>query len=149
MDYSYKRIAWPDMAAFRGLMEVFAAAFAEPETYLGSPPSDDYVRRLLHDDSFIPLVASVGPAVVGGLVAYELRKFEQERSELYIYDLAVDEAHRRRGVATRLIEELKIIARARGAWVIFVQADPGDDPAIKLYESLGARESVYHFDIPV
>jgi aminoglycoside 3-N-acetyltransferase I len=31
--------------------------------------------------------------------------------------------------------------------VIFVQADIGDDPAIKLYESLGTREDVHHFDI--
>jgi aminoglycoside 3-N-acetyltransferase I len=37
---------------------------------------------------------------VGGLIAYELEKFERARSELYIYDLAVAEDHRRRGVAT-------------------------------------------------
>ena len=54
---------------------------------------------------------------------------------------------RRKGVATRLIEELRSVARERGAWVVFVQADLGDDPAIELYESLGSRESVYHFDI--
>jgi benzoyl-CoA reductase/2-hydroxyglutaryl-CoA dehydratase subunit BcrC/BadD/HgdB len=39
--------------------------------------------------------------------------------------------------------------RERGASVIFVQADKGDTAAIKLYESLGTREDVYHFDIPV
>jgi aminoglycoside 3-N-acetyltransferase I len=78
-----------------------------------------------------------------------LEKFEQERSEVYIYDLAVAEAHRRQGIATALIGALKPVARERGAWVIFVQADPGDDPAIKLYESLGVIENVHHFDIPV
>jgi len=41
------------------------------------------------------------------LAAYELRKFEQERSEVYIYDLAVASAHRREGIATALIERLK------------------------------------------
>ena len=41
------------------------------------------------------------------------------------------------------------IARARGAWVMYVQADRGDQPAIRLYESLGTREDVHHFDIPV
>jgi aminoglycoside 3-N-acetyltransferase I len=30
-----------------------------------------------------------------------------------------------------------------------VQADYGDDPAIALYEKLGRREDVMHFDIPV
>ena len=86
--------------------------------------------------------------MVGGLAAYELEKFEQARSEVYIYDLAVREDHRRRHVATGLIRALGGIAKERGAYVMFVQADLGDDPAIRLYESLGTREDVYHFDIP-
>jgi len=87
--------------------------------------------------------------VVGGLVAYQLRKFEQERSEIYIYDLAVAEEHRRQGIATALIRELQRIAAERGAYVIFVQADYGDPPAVALYTKLGIREEVLHFDIPV
>ncbi len=44
-------------------------------------------------------------------------------------------AYRREGIATALIEELRKIAAARGAYVIFVQADKGteDEPAIALY----------------
>ena len=87
--------------------------------------------------------------VVGGIAAYELHKFEQERSEIYIYDLAVAAAHRREGIATALILELKKVTAARGAYVIFVQADPGDVPAIALYTKLGTREDVLHFDITV
>jgi len=87
--------------------------------------------------------------VLGGLVAYEFDKFERARRELYIYDLAVSAEHRRRGIATALIEHLREIAARRGAWVIFVQADYGDDPAIALYEKLGIREEVLHFDIAV
>lgn len=93
------------------------------------------------------LVARVGGTIVGGLVAYELEKFEQERSEIYIYDLAVAEAWRRQGVATALIDALRDIARERGAWVIFVQGDHGDEPALALYDKLGKREDVLHFDI--
>jgi aminoglycoside 3-N-acetyltransferase I len=51
-------------------------------------------------------------------------------------------------VATALIEALKPIAAGRGASVIFVQADHGDDPAIALYTRMGTREDVLHFDIP-
>ena len=36
-----------------------------------------------------------GNEAVGGLAAYELDKFEQDRREIYIYDLAVVESHRR------------------------------------------------------
>lgn len=58
-------------------------------------------------------------------------------------------AHRRKGIATALVRELKQIAAVRGAYVIFVQADLGDDPAIELYTKLGIREDVLHFDIAV
>ncbi len=59
------------------------------------------------------------------------------------------EAHRRRGISTALIAELQRIGALRGAYVIFVQADHGDDAAIALYTGLGTREDVLHFDIPV
>ena len=85
--------------------------------------------------------------MIGALAGYELVKFEAERSEFYIYDLAVLEEFRRQGVATALIEELKGIARERGAWVLFVQADPPDEPAVALYGKLGTCEEVLHFDI--
>ena len=131
------------------LLATFGDAFDDPETYAGHQPSEAYLGRLLADASFIALAALRGDEVVGGLAAYELRKFEQERSEIYIYDLAVVEAHRRQGVATALIEHLRALAATRGAYVIFVQADLGDDPAIALYSRLGVREDVLHFDIPV
>ena len=60
--------------------------------------------------------------------------------------LAVAADHRRRGVATALIETLKNLAAERGIYVIFVQADYGDEPAVALYTKLGTREDVMHFD---
>jgi aminoglycoside 3-N-acetyltransferase I len=143
------RLAGDDIATMRALLTIFGKAFDEVETYEGAQPGDAYLQRLLARDDFIALAALKGDAVVGGLVAYELQKFERERSEIYIYDLAVAAAHRRKGVATALITELKRIATARGAYVIFVQADPGDAPAIELYAKMGIRENVIHFDIEV
>lgn len=131
------------------LLDLFAAAFEAPEHYASARPSRGYLVKLLRDEGFFALHASTDGQIIGGLVAYELRKFEQERSEVYIYDLAVDVAHRRQGVATGLIEALKPLAAACGAYVIFVQADEVDPPAIALYTKLGKREHVLHFDIPV
>lgn len=37
----------------------------------------------------------------------------------------------------------------RGAYVIFVQADRGDEPAIALYTKLGVCTEVLHFDITI
>ena len=140
-----------ELPLLEALLDLFGRAFDEEHTYGASRPDPAYQRRLLASDTFLALVALEAldgvESVVGGLCAYELRKFEQARSELYIYDLAVDASHRRQGIATALIERLREMAEERGAWVIFVQADRDDAPAVALYESLGKREEVLHFDI--
>jgi aminoglycoside 3-N-acetyltransferase I len=149
LPYTLRRLGPADIFLLRKLNALFGQAFADPETYAAKPPSDAYLEALLAKDHVVALVALAGDEVLGGLVAYELDKFERERREFYIYDLAVGEAHRRRHIATALIVHLRGIASRRGAWVIYVQADYGDDPAIALYETCGAREEVLHFDIEV
>lgn len=136
-----------DLAIMRRVLSLFGEAFEDPEGYLAKQPPDEYLSGLLASPTFIAIAALEGPEVVGGLAAYVLPKFEQARSEIYIYDLAVSENHRRRGVATTMIRRLQQLAADLGAWVIFVQADYGDDPAIALYTKLGTREDVLHFDI--
>ena len=142
-------LAPTDVPLLYAVLELFGTAFGDAESYGRARPSAGHVGRLLSKDSFIALAAVKKGEVVGALAAYELVKFEQERSEIYIYDLAVAAEHRRQGIATALIDELKKIAAARGAYVIFVQADYGDDAAIALYTKLGVREDVLHFDIAV
>lgn len=132
-----------------GLLTMFGEAFEDPATYGKQRPSAEYLDELLASPSFIALAAVQNDVVVGGLAAYELRKYEQPRSEVYIYDLAVAEPHRRQGIATALIREVCSIAKQRNAWVVYVQADLTDPPAIALYTKLGTREDVLHFDIPV
>ncbi len=138
-----------DVARMEAMLAMFGEAFGETDTYGGAPPSEAYLGKLLGSEQFIALAAVNGAAVVGGLAAYELTKFERERSEIYLYDLAVAAAHRRKGIATALIGQLRTIAAKRGAYVIFVQADPVDAPAVALYSKLGIREDVLHFDIGV
>lgn len=143
------RLGADDVLRMREMLDRFGEVFEDEETYSAAQPSDEYLHRLLADLGFVALAAVADGRVVGGLVAYELPKFERERSEFYIYDLAVVSAHRRQGIATALIEELRRIAESRHGWVIFVQADQGDDPAIALYSKLGKREDVLHFDIGI
>jgi aminoglycoside 3-N-acetyltransferase I len=138
-----------DAALMQAMRRMFAAAFEEPAPGPAAAPSDAYLDAWLAERYVIALAALAGSEVVGGLVAYELRKYERERGEIYLYDLAVAAAHRRQGIATALIRTLQGIAAARGAQVIFVQADLADAPAIALYGTLGAGMQVLHFDIPV
>lgn len=147
--FSIHQLTPGDIVLMQAMLTTFGEAFGDVETYGQARPSAPYLARLLGGDYFIALAALKGDEVVGGLAAYELRKFEQERSEIYIYDLAVASPHRREGIATALIEHLKRTAADRSANVIFVQADLGDEPAIALYTKLGAREEVLHFDIRI
>src|SRR5262249_22737005 len=110
-------------------------------------PPDEYLRSLLTAPHFVAVVALSEGAVIGGLAADELQKFERDRGGVENYDLAGVEDPPRQGGAARLLQELARIARHRRVYVIFVQADRGDAPAIALYEKLGTREDVHHFDI--
>lgn len=151
MPVEVRQLSPGDVALINDLLTIFGESFNDVATYTEHRPSSGYLERLLGGDSFIALAAMKSGNVVGGIAAYELRKFEQERSEIYIYDLAVASLHRREGIATALIDALKEIAIERGAYVIYVQADTGveDEPAIALYTKLGSREDVLHFDIEV
>ena len=94
-----RRLHCADVLQLRKLNALFAGAFGEQETY-GGEPSDAYLQGLLAKEHVIAIVAVTGDEVIGGLVAYELDKFERMRREFYIYDLAVGAVYRRRGIAT-------------------------------------------------
>jgi aminoglycoside 3-N-acetyltransferase I len=142
LTYAVRTLTPQDAGALAALNVVFGIAFEDQQSYSSRPPGEAYLTRLLEREHFIAVVASVGEAVIGGLTAYQLDKCEQDRREIYIYDLAVLKEHRRKGVATALIS-------LRDAYVIFVQADLVDAPAIAHYDKLGTKETAHHFDIDV
>ena len=143
------RLGSSDVDLHREALALYARAFDDIGSYSARQPDERYLADLLGRADFIQLVALAEDRVVGALSAYVLPKFEQARSEIYLYDLAVDSAHRRSGIARSLLAALDPIARDAGAWVVFVQADYEDAPAIALYESLGQREEVLHFDLRI
>ena len=141
------RIGPDEIPAMRAVLDLFGREFEDMSAYSDRQPTNDYLAKLLRSETFIALAAFDQGTAIGGLAAYVLPKFEQARSEIYIYDLAVASSYRRQGIATSLISHLKREAIKSGAYVIYVQADYGDDPAVALYTKLGVREDVMHFDI--
>lgn len=150
MDLKLRRLAADDIELMRLLNALFADSFDDAESYSEQPPSDDYVQSFLAAGQHIVLVATHGEQVVGGLVAYHLIKFERTRSEVYVYDLAVARDHQRRGIGKALMTEIRKIAKDLGAYVVFVQADDGDD-AVEFYRTLGPSEdtATHNFDFEV
>ena len=91
--FAVRTLSASDAPLLRALLAMFGEAFDEVATYTSAQPGTAYLERLLASDSFIAIGALKDGEVVGGLAAYELPKFEQERSEIYIYDLAVSATH--------------------------------------------------------
>jgi aminoglycoside 3-N-acetyltransferase I len=114
------------------------------------PGDEDLVRKLaegvahtalLADEHTIFLAAFRGKQPIGFVYGYELLRMDGAPSMLFIYELDVDEAYRRRGIATLLMTELEQIARSRGIAEGFVLTEPDNVAANTLYESLGGERS--------
>jgi len=77
--HTVRHLTADDLELMDALLQTFGEVFNELEPYTGKRPGSDYLRRLLGSDCFIAMVAVKAGTVVGGLTAYELKKFEQER----------------------------------------------------------------------
>jgi len=127
-------------AAFKMMHRVFES---EP-----SELSDNYLSELLGDASFWTLGAFEAGAPIGCITAHELAMTRHERRELFIYDLAVDTDHQRRGIGTSLVQRIVADAAAEDIDVVFVPADDEAAHALTFYESLGGRPAkVTIFDL--
>ncbi|HEX5781279.1 MAG TPA: GNAT family N-acetyltransferase [Solirubrobacteraceae bacterium] len=61
-------------------------------------------------------------------------------TEMFLYELAVDEAHRRRGHGRALIGALATLARERGCTGMFVFVDDDNEAGRAVYRSAGGRD---------
>jgi ribosomal protein S18 acetylase RimI-like enzyme len=59
-------------------------------------------------------------------------------TELFLYELGVDEAFHRRGIATALVQALAELGRARGCSGMWVLTDRANEAALATYRRAGA-----------
>lgn len=110
--------------------------------------SDGYVAGLLADGSFWAIVAFEAGEAIGCITGHELGMTRHERTELFVYDLAVRVDRQRRGIGRRLVDALVSGAADRGIDVVFVAAADDDTHARAFYRSLGGRPAnVTMFDL--
>jgi GNAT superfamily N-acetyltransferase len=87
------------------------------------------------------LVLERGGAILGAfdediLVGFATLLYKLEGDMAQLADLQVSVDHRRKGIATRLVEEVLKLAEERGAGSIYVSATPSES-AIGFYKSMG------------
>lgn len=88
---------------------------------------------------------------VAGVVIFRERQaggpVKMERKTLYIDSIAVDEAHRGRGIGCRLLDECKAIARKRGRCGLELQVNAANARAMKLYREYGFGEKSVNMEL--
>jgi aminoglycoside 3-N-acetyltransferase I len=84
-------------------------------------------------------VALQNDTLIGGLTAYELKMYKEETNEMFLYEIAVEPGHRKKGVAKALIKFLKNICINSGINEMYVGTSTNNQAAQKLYRSTGGE----------
>ena len=124
------------MLEFRLATAEDCATIADMELkYIECPWSEHVVRDTVHDElSAIYLLISDGNTVgYGGL------KMALDTAE--VYNIVVDENHRRLGYGSLILEKLFEHAITRGACEMFLEVNEHNEAAIALYAKHGFRIS--------
>ncbi len=113
---------------------------------------EEHGRAFLANSDALLIVARWEGVPCGFLTAYRLPRFDNQKSEVNLYEIGTHEDYRQRGVATAMIAELKRWAEEVGAINIWVLTEIDNAPAQGLYASTGGvREEppAVMFEYPV
>jgi GNAT superfamily N-acetyltransferase len=99
-----------------------------------------YMRGFLADDRHYFVVAYVGEEPVGFVFGYRLSRFDGKPPMVFVYEVAMVEEHRRRGIGRAFIEEVKRLADEDGCRKMLVPTNRSNEAAMALYRSAGGEE---------
>lgn len=106
----------------------------------------------LNDPHHRLVVAIDGDRVVGFASGVIYEHPDKPRPELWVNEVGVAATHHRRGLGRRLMEVLLADARAAGCRESWVLTDRDNEAAMRLYESVGGRQTpgnhvMFSFDL--
>jgi len=97
-----------------------------------------HLRRALENPACYFIICIINSIPVGYLSAYSFPAVDADCSQVYLYDILVEEKHRRQGIGSRMIEELKRHCEADGADHIWLGTSLGNEAAQRTFEGTGA-----------
>jgi ribosomal protein S18 acetylase RimI-like enzyme len=101
------------------------------------PPQPDATRRFLAEPTHHLLIAYDGGDAPVGFVSGVETTHPDKGTEMFLYELAVDEPFRRRGIGRALVEHLAKLAREAGCYGMWVVTDHDNEAARATYEGTG------------
>jgi ribosomal protein S18 acetylase RimI-like enzyme len=117
-----------------------------------SDPKPGATERFLAEQTHHLFIAYEQDVPVGFISGVETTH-PDKGTEMFLYELSVAEAHRRRGIGARLVQRLADIARSRGCYGMWVGTEDTNLAALATYEGAGgsrdedpARIFTWRFD---
>jgi ribosomal protein S18 acetylase RimI-like enzyme len=129
MDFEVRRLGPGDEEAVHAARSLF-----------DGPPESRATRRFLAEPTHHLLVAYDGDVPLGFVSGVELTH-PDKGSEMFVYELGVDESARGRGVGRALVRALADLAREEGCYDMWVLADADNAAARATYARAGGREA--------
>ena len=108
-------------------------SWRRPPTCSTARPGPAPTARFLAEDGHHLLVAYEEGAAVGFVSGVEVTH-PDKGTEIFLYELAVDEPFRRRGIGRALVERLAALAREAGCYGMWVITDMDNGAARATYE---------------
>jgi ribosomal protein S18 acetylase RimI-like enzyme len=107
------------------------------EVLFDSPSLADTTTAFLLDRRHHLLVAYEDGQPAGFVTGVEMTH-PDKGTEMFLYELGVDEAFRHRGIGAALVTTLRDLARERGCYGMWVLTDDDNEAALATYRRAGA-----------
>jgi ribosomal protein S18 acetylase RimI-like enzyme len=127
-------------------VQIVRLAVGDEETVMAmsdlfdGPAVAEHTRRFLLDDRHHLLIAREGDHVVGFVSGVEMTH-PDKGTEMFLYELAVDERSQRQGTGKALVAALRDLAHERGCYGMWVLTDDDNEAALATYTSAGGSRS--------
>jgi len=115
-----------------------AARVVAAQHLFDGPARPDAVAGFLAEPTHHLLIA-YSDGVPAGFVSGVEVTHPDKGTEMFLYELAVDEAHRQQGIGTALVRELERLARAQGCYGMWVLVDHDNAVAAATYRKAGGE----------
>jgi ribosomal protein S18 acetylase RimI-like enzyme len=106
------------------------------------PPRIGATRRFLGEADHHLLVAYDPAGTPVGFVSGIETTHPDKGTEMFLYELGVDEPARRRGIGRVLVEALASLARERGCYGMWTGTESVNEAALATYRSAGGEASL-------